>query len=248
MAPILETRSLKISRVILSLEDVHRLAVAAEEQFQKKGHSYISYNVECSDGSKFESSSSEIFEKGSKSGNKHGNNYENYIEITGPDGVWVNGLIGTFTDILQSCKPQEAFVYEYAKVVQFALALGIGTVYNAFLDLLPGAPIESRPTWAIHFGEFLHSSPLFFYLFRYFLGALVGWMPAKYLLNKLQSLWPTVELQIGPEHVLVEKRRRQWFIGLGILIVIPFLVSLFYDVAKWWALRPGEHRTGADAQ
>lgn len=232
MAPILETRSLKISRVILSLEDVHRLAVAAEEQFQKKGHSYISYNVECSDGSRFESSSSEIFEKGSKSGNKrvdsirfwltsiddgskfhgrlrHGNNYENYIEVTGPDSVWVNGLIGTFTDILQSSKPQEAFFYEYAKGVQFALALGIGSVYNAFLDLVPGAPIENRPTWAIHFGEFLHSNPLFFYLFRYFLGALVGWMPAKYILNKLQSLWPTVELQIGPEHVLIEKRRRR---------------------------------------
>jgi hypothetical protein len=71
-----------------------------------------------------------------------------------------------------------------------------------------------------------------FKVFKYIVAYLGGFSPALLLIGQLKELWPAVEIQIGPEHTLVEKSRRKWMAVVITLGVLPLLVNLFYDILK----------------
>ena len=50
------------------------------------------------------------------------------------------------------------------------------------------------------------------------------------MLNKLEGLWPSIELLVGPEFKQIEQKRRRW-LGYLIVTLLP-IAKLFYDLIE----------------
>jgi len=83
-----------------------------------------------------------------------------------------------------------------------------------------GAPIDDSSSTA--------TVSIWQYIIAWFFGAL----PSSFLFAKLQSLWPPVELQIGPEHTWIEKRRRLWLTTALAVGVLPVVVDFGWNCIK----------------
>jgi hypothetical protein len=46
------------------------------------------------------------------------------------------------------------------------------------------------------------------------------------------ELWPLIELDLGPEHLKIEKRRRARLAIVTAAIVLPILLRVLYDIVK----------------
>jgi hypothetical protein len=143
----------------------------------------------------------------------------------------VNGNIKAIEEIIESFAPQYPFVLRHKWLVQSVLALGIGRAYDFLIDFIPPRP-GPPPHWVAGLHLYLHAHPLVYYGVPYLFYYAGGYFPALFFYEKLLSLWPSVELQIGPEHSLIEKRRRRWLFSFLVVGVVPLVTSLIYDVMK----------------
>jgi hypothetical protein len=153
--------------------------------------------------------------------------------VEGTDSKWVNGNIKAIDEIIESFAPQNLRVLELKWLIHTVLALGIGRLYLFFVGLIP-MPSSKPPQWDWMVGlyHFVLGHPLLPYVVLYVAYYLGGFWPAWYFYSKLLSFWPSVELQIGPEHTLIEKRRRRWLFSFFLLGVAPLLTSLVYDFLR----------------
>jgi len=164
----------------------------------------------------------------------HGN-YDrlNYIEVSGTDSDWVNGVIRRLEEQITSFQPQNRFLTERKKLLELIFALSIGSIYFYLLGLIPSSPIEAEPPeWLVQLSSAIKNSVIVAYGIKYSFSYFVGIWPAYYLMDKLKSLWPSVEIQIGPEHTYTEKRRRAWILSAFLVGVVPLVASLVYDSLK----------------
>ncbi len=259
MSTIRESRHVSIEMKIVKLEDLHRLAavVKAEhsESLEQEQHSSASFLAGCADNSSFESEDIDIFGPESFLAKKrvlsasmefhrysdnsyisidlnHGNYGSNAITVVGTDSTWVNGITSKLSNIVDSFDPQSGFVRNHPRLLNGILALGYGSVFTWFVTAIPSSPPQDIPEWARILRELFDKAPILRTLFRYLIGIPVGIFPAFWTTWQLSELWPTVEIQIGPEHLFVEKRRRKWIALVFTGGVLPLLLSVIYDVLK----------------
>lgn len=261
MAEITESRNLRVKDRIVTIADVRRLANFIAEKCEETRASgknvHIKFSARCFDDSQFNSKDVELFSEQSIISSKrvseiiinyssydanqdisivlsHGRgDYQNYVRISGADSTWVNGTLRTLEEIISGFKPQSRLFTEYKGISEFVFALSIGTIYIYLIDLIPITPLKGEPPeWAIKLVSALKGFELLFYFLRYVLAYWVGIWPAGYLMAKLEKLWPSIELQIGPEHTFIEKRRRAWIATTLLVGVVPLLTSLVYDILK----------------
>jgi hypothetical protein len=164
----------------------------------------------------------------------HGNSsYGNEVTIRGTDSTWVNGTLKVIEETIDSFSPQNTFLYQNENILRTVFSLGIGSLYLWLAMLLiPVTPSAETPGWVVKLNLVLSAIPLGHYLFKYAIAFLMGWLPSEILYNKLKVWWPSVELQIGPEHTLTEKQRRKWIVSAFILGVLPLVTSMIYDLIK----------------
>jgi len=261
MAEITESRTLRVKDRIVTIADIRRLAsvvtAKCEETRASGKDAHIKFSAICFDDSQFNSKDGELFSDQSVISTKRvseiiinyssydanqdisialshgGGDYRNYVMISGADSTWVNGTLRTLEEIISSFKPQSRLFTEYKGIIEFVFALSIGSIYIYLLDLIPIAPLKGDPPeWAIKLASALKGFELLFYFLRYVLAYWVGIWPAYYLMAKLEKLWPSIELQIGPEHTFIEKRRRAWIVTALLVGVVPLLTSVVYDILK----------------
>jgi len=261
MAEITESRKVRIQNRIITLADARRLAsVLVAKYNETKGDgkdARIKLSVTCVDESQFDSKSIDLFSDESVIASKrvssvelryssydsnqeilislhHGRgDYRNYVSISGLDSTWVNGTLKKVEEIISGFTPQNQFLTKYKKVLEFVFALSIGSLYFYLIDLIPVAPGEGKPPeWAIKLASALKGFELLFLLLKYMLAYITGIWPALYLMEQLEKLWPSVEVQIGPEHTFVEKQRRAWMTGAFLIGITPLLTSVGYDLIK----------------
>jgi len=254
MSTIRESRQISIERKIIRIGDLHRLAAVVKAEYgslNQEQYSTVSFLVRCADNSSFESEEIEIFEAGSFLAKKrvisasmsfhrysdnsyidielnHGNYRRNAITVRGSDSTWVNGITGRLSDIVESFDPQSGFATDYPRLLNVILALGYGSAFIWILKAIPLSPPREIPEWA----RIIREAPLLRALFRYLSGILVGIFPSLLTMWKLSELWPTIEIQIGPEHLLLEKSRRRWLAVVFTACVLPLLLSVIYDIIK----------------
>jgi len=219
----------------------------------------LSFFAKCSDGSSFQSSDVALFSNDSVVARKRVESismilsnyrteskieialqhtednrgwYRNYASVEGTDSKWVNGNIKAIEEIIESFAPQDPVVLRHKWLVHTVLALGIGRLYNYLTYPLVGFFAPSAPHWVVASGLFFRGHPVAFYTLMYLSYYIAGFFPALYFFNKFQALWPSVEFQIGPEHSLIEKRRRLWLLNFFLVGVAPLLTSLAYDLLK----------------
>lgn len=256
---IRETRELKIRERVITLENVLSLAKILEKERQRvsnEADTELTFAVSCSDNSSFSSQELTLFEKDSPLSKKrvdriqmefrhyktksriviglaHGNDsWRNDVTISGTDSTWVNGTLKAIEETIDSFSPQNTFLYQNEKVIRAVFSLGLGSLYMWVARLIPTTPSAETPGWAIKLNLVLSAIPLGYYLFKYAMAFLIGWFPSEILYNKLKAWWPSIELQIGPEHTLTEKQRRKWIANAFILGVLPLATSVIYDFIK----------------
>ena len=262
MISITESRELRIKERIVRQKDLYRLACFVYEQFEKsksdEEYDYIRYQATADDGTVFSSKSPKIFEDSVVLSKRltsvdidlrinnpylemrirlaHGTaTYSNYITVTGTHAEVVSGFLSRLADIIDAFPPQSVWARKHRKVWESILAAGIGIVllriWGWLLFSSRGASTSTARSTAL--AQLVEHYPFLGYLLVYGMAWLTG-MPIVMLefRDKVEKLWPSVEFQIGPEHKLIEKRRRIWLAQVITLGVLPLLLSFIYDVLK----------------
>jgi len=247
--------SLKNAKTLASiLWDIYQSGIS------ESPYSSVSFSIKCSDNSSFESSKLSIFDENSIINSKkveyikmgfydpkeykniyigitHGNvDWQNEIEVKGKDSLWVNGVIARIKDVLDSVPPQNMFIKKYKLIINSLLALGIGIFIDYILSFFITPSKDPPSKLSIMLEDLYSRSPFFKYFFKYFFAMVVGYViglwPITELYSQLRNLWPSIEIQIGPEHTYIEKRRRKILISILVIGAGPLLVSVVYDIIK----------------
>lgn len=230
-----------------------------EELKAKCDYVRLSFSAICDDMSTFESEDQYIFDNSSiittksvkrieinclslrpdntlKISIAHGNNlglYDSEIVVSGSDSKWINGTLRRMEEIIDSFTPQHNLIKEYWIPIFTVCAISLGSIMiHVFLAITPDVPPSAGNEKSNFLISITKAYPFMRYPIMYFFYFVFGLFPAGALIEKLSKLWPSVELQIGPEHTLIEKQRRRWVTGGITLGGIPMLVQLVYDILK----------------
>lgn len=152
----------------------------------------------------------------------------NYVFVSGPDEMWVNGIIRNFEDIISSWEKQVTWPHKYDWFLTIIFAIGIGLLYLNFLEFIFTPiihPISPAPQWAVELRPIL-------ILIYYVSGILFGMWPASYIVKELKKLYPIVELRTGPEHTQVEFKKRRKLYAIISTGIIPLIISLIVEIIK----------------
>lgn len=232
---------------------------AAAEQSDRNFRE-VSFSVDTVEGSSFQSADPAIFsedspiarrrvnqielsyrernkEKRISIGITHGDTkYSNSVKVSGTDSKWVNGTISQIEQLIVSMKPQNTFVARWESALGVAAAVSIGAITAWFIakgmSFIPIHPSAEPDGIFIQPLKHIVSVPLGYYVVKYFAYYITGLFTGHALVSKLKSLWPSVEVQIGPEHEQIERQRRLWAVNVSVIVVIPLVLSLVYDLWK----------------
>jgi hypothetical protein len=267
VAEIRETRQLAVRQRVVTLTAVRQLAERLSDEYEATAGDHdrpdLSFSVACDDGSAFESSDVALFAPDSVVSKKrvervtllfrnyparasieiklaHGDSqHGNSVVVYGLDSTWVNGTLKQLEETIASFPPQNTFVARHTTLVTTTIALGLGSLFVWTVRLIvaravghPAVPATKDATDVL-----IDRFPALLYLIQYGFSYLIGMFPAWTIVDRLKALWPDVELQIGPEHSQIQKKRRLVLASVMVLGVLPLVTNLLYDVLRTWARR-----------
>ena len=258
---IRESRYITINNKIITRADVQKLANVLYSLFKRRNkdqYKELEFSVTCEENAYFTSEDPKIFNEDSPINTKRvlnihmrlymssgesiridlehnpGYFHDNTISVAGEDSNWVNGTLKKLEEITDSFSPQNTFFRKYRVwlFLIFGLSLGLLLTNYIFLplaQLLPAADTKlpnellRRPMLLLGIAYGLKA------LYSLFWGA----FPASYIVDKLIKLFPRVEIQIAPEHKLIEKRRRILIANMASITgVVSLLLQIVYEFAK----------------
>lgn len=217
-----------------------------------KEYIYKRLKIKASDGSLYEGNSKDILSEGgildtkriesiqfdfidnnhktSISINIRHSKYDLYNEVSvqGVDSLWVNGIIQKIENFLETIETQLTWSRRYFLPISILFAICIGTVLNAIL-------IQGLILWTKNTVPDPNSPKISMSTARIiFFGLMTGLStyPALSLAEKLKELWPTVELQTGPDFGQIEKRKRKTVWLIFSLIILPAAMTIILDLLK----------------
>ena len=200
----------------------------------------IVYSIDATDNSSYESQSIEIFSDGGIIDSKiverismrfqtfdnsknieiqfrHTNAKEskdNYINVSGDNPIWVNGILSQFSEILSLTENQKP----YKTIIEYS-TLPVTIIFNIiYFRIFYPYFSQINNGWIA----------LFFILIIPGVSLYVFDAIEKYLV----LLWPNVELQSGPHYLqstVAKRKKLKWIITA---ILIPLILGLIYDLLK----------------
>jgi len=245
--PVIETRHVKISNVVITSDDIRALATivdnASKEKINDKSYYSYSFGAKAFDDSEYESTSCDVFRKGGVLETKriqevniyfsehstnsrmniritHGDSrsMSNEITVSGTDSTWVNGVMRQFEDIINNLEKQKTWPKQFYWVIVIILALGIGRIISFLLfDVIFVHSIRREPAT-----PFIGWIVVFLFIF----------LPASLLSDKIVKLWPSIEIRAGKDYAQIEKRKRYRLWILMSLGIIPILISIITEIIK----------------
>ena len=176
----------------------------------------------------------------------HGDSsYGNIVEVIGTEDRWVNDCYMQLKNAVDSVRPQTLWFRRHGTLTLHLIALGLGSLIQLCFDIVIGwfmdvsgmfsiiKPLPPDSPWRSFFASLL---PLF-YLWRWLWRWFLGWWWAFDIRVWLFSLWPNIELDIGSEHLKLEKKQRQRLCTVICLIVLPIIAAMIYDIIKFMMFR-----------
>lgn len=111
--------------------------------------------------------------------------------------------------------------------------MGIGSILYYLVGLIPfEPPREEDARKVVWLTSALREFPVLHYVIKYALTWFLGMPWTSVVTNRFKQLWPAMELQIGPEHLLTEKLRRKLLATACVLGVVPLSLAVVYDLSK----------------
>ena len=258
-----ETRRLTVKNKVFTKADVQRLArffsseyEAVRDSEQSSAHyCALTFQVDCADGTSYESESVELLEDEGpidiKKTNslqmtlhtldqkvdfsiREGRYSEGSLIVRGCDKHWVNGTFSTLEDIIDSVKPQDNWILRHRTSSLHLIALGTGSLIFLLLDALvyPHIPPIENPSDSIQaLRDYIWATPWFAFLFAWFLRWFMGIsVLAFHLRSWLLDLWPQIEFDFGPEHMNLEVARRAKVVAVFSIVIIPIAIAIVPDI------------------
>jgi hypothetical protein len=251
MNVIREKRKLNFSSKRITPEIIRNIASIIDQESsqytrQEKKQSFISFSVDATDNSSYESQSRQIFNENMIIDKKvlhrinmrfntvdfsknievqllhfeKDENKENYILVSGEDSNWVNGCIARLSEAIELAQIQPNVSIKL-RILWWVLVISL----NVLIYRL-GAPIlKLDPPGNSGIITFFKT----IYLFVPILSTMAFYNRAEDFINKL---YPCIELQTGPQYLQIEKIKRAKLINFFLIIVVPILLAVLYDVLK----------------
>jgi hypothetical protein len=260
MEKIIEKRQTIVRSRVFTLENVRALAKTLAAQYaslpeENKPRADINFTIRCDDGSSYESRDIELLAEGSVITQKrvthvtlsywyfpsnsrievalrHGSE-EGTITVNGSDRMWVAGVLDSLEGLCKSFRPQSNPYKKNPRLIDFAAAMGIGSILFFVLSFIPvTASSKQDGQDYLWLKNALMAFPFLGHVIKYAIVWFLGMPWTSSLKGRFTSLWPSIELEIGPEHLLTEKLRRKLLSQVLALAVVPIALSVIYDVAK----------------
>jgi hypothetical protein len=151
------------------------------------------------------------------------------LEIEGNDSNWVNGTLNHFREIIESVAPQQKPFSGWTMAGLFiVISIGIGYCIMSILYFLAFKG-ETRPSI---FYDSVVAQPWLHFLAKTPIALFFGFWPVLSIFERIEKLYPSIELQIGPEHTLIEKKKRQKLRQFVLLWLIPLAGAILFEVLK----------------
>lgn len=263
MERIIENRQILVRNKVISISNIQAIARFMITEADRQSGSKME-NIElrlvarCDDGSSFQSEGIEVFNDESRIWQRrviqvsaayshyptkarmdvslrHGDS-DATITVSGTDRIWVAGTIESLAGLLESFPQQKNFYANHQKLIDLMAAMGIGSIALFIIGLLPADPPDAESlqhnAWLF---ETIKQYPAIKYPIKYAFAWLLGWPWTGVVTGKLKRLWPSIELQLGPDHLLEEKQRRKAWGSVFALGILPLSISLLYDLMKYWS-------------
>jgi hypothetical protein len=166
--------------------------------------------------------------------------YENSISISGDDANWVNANYTTLHDAIDKVTPQSLWWREnrFRRVLLLnLLALGAGTLEYPVIRWIALASIRVWPNLPIPDIDFSHISMqvILYYSFHVLSSWPWRWLmglPWAFLIRMwLLEMWPSIEFNFGSTYLRLKYRRMKLNWTLTV-VIIPIIISVFYDALK----------------
>jgi hypothetical protein len=212
-----------------------------ELKTEKKAKYYILYSVDATDNTSFESQSNEIFKENQIIETRNvrkivmrfytldnsknieiqivhsveNESSENFILVSGDYPNWVNGILKRLSEIIELAEIQPRFKNNIGYLSFFTFIL-FNTVY--FRLIFNFFEKNSTNQWIIMF--LLLGVPFLSILFFTKLN------------ENLKKLWPSIELQTGPNYLQKSKTNRNKAQLIVLSIILPLVLALVYDLVK----------------
>lgn len=257
MNAIRETRRVRLGAVVVSADDIRKLAEivvqAGGEIENEKSPARFTFKMQTSDGSEYEAQTPEVFAKGGILDTKqvgmvlitfsgystsshisvfiyHGDVDKswNQVEVTGTDATWVNGVTRRIEDAIGEWERQAEWPMKLRGLILAISTLGIALLYKLILHIFSSV-LHLQASSAEH----VQPTSL---VIQWTMLLFVAFWPAADLTRKFVGLWPNIELRTGREYAQVLTRRRQYLWLVATIGVLPIVIRVLYDIVKHFAL------------
>lgn len=260
METIVEHRQVYIRDKVVGLRSIQALArfvIAQADDIPSEDREKVDLTLvaRCEDGSSFQSDDISIFADDSRVWQRRVTHFsatysfypskarieisvkngadQALIAVSGRNRIWVAGTLESLVGIFGSFPPQENFYLKHRRLMNFLVAMGIGSILMFLLSLLSVSSSEAKEPedlrWLV---DAMNRFPIIQYFFKYTLTWFLGWPWTDNITRYFSLLWPSIELQVGPDHLLIEKRRRKLYGGIFLLGVLPLSLSIVLDLLK----------------
>lgn len=212
-----------------------------ELKTEKNAKYYILYSVDATDNTSFESQSNEIFKENQIIETRNvrkivmrfytldnsknieiqivhsieNESSENFILVSGDYPNWVNGILKRLSEIIELAEIQPRFKNNIDYLSFFTFIL-FNTVYFRLIFNFFEKKITNQ--WIIMF--LILGVPFLSILFFVKLN------------ESLKKLWPSIELQTGPNYLQKSKTNRNKAQLIVMSIILPLILALVYDLVK----------------
>lgn len=169
----------------------------------------------------------------------HGKGYTDGCTVRGSDRDWVQGVFTRVKERLAAAAPSRCWFTDHPTLTYHLLAVGFGS----FLDLVISYWVRAAIARGIivppstertdGFTVLLSQVPALAIAITWAVRWFLGGIPALPVREWILRAWPDVELDLGPEHLKLEKMRRQRILAFVMAVLVPLLVAIVYDIARF---------------
>ena len=156
----------------------------------------------------------------------------NNFDIQSSDDAWFYKQKSEIDDFLKRVRNQENFYLKYRLFIEplarFILAIPLTYLFYqiivAFAHFIPAPPAReisaNEQFWSIYW----------LVIVAIFVNFMFSQMAFNKLFKKIDSMWPTIEFNFGPDHLNTAKSTRSIFAHIASAVIIPLLLGVALEM------------------
>lgn len=174
----------------------------------------------------------------------HGNgSYGNEFVVTSEEQKWGNDVYLRTLEYIKGAKPQSSWLIKYSTLIYNLMAIGVGSLGMLIMNLAVLITMPDEITISdsaknnfkavVDVVEVFSQFKIFYFIMGWLWTWSCGWVwGAPALTSWILSAWPNIELDLGAEHLKMEKTRRRRMGLLLTVIIIPTALSIALSYIK----------------